>query len=324
MRARELGQSGIWVSEVGLGCNNFGFFQDASQATKCVSQALDAGISFFDMASEHGCGREEELVGAALGSGRKNVVIATKFGQPELIGLTSDGKMNFSADVHRQGLARKWIVRSAEESLKRLNSDYIDVYQPHVRSEPYQLEEMLRALDDLIRAGKVRAIGSAVNAGSVSDVELQQQFAKLHGLTQLVSMQAEYNLLNREAEGEIIPMLKRNGMSLLPYWPLANGLLTGKYRAPAALPSGSRLAKISGLRGLYRKHHWKAIEELRVIAEDVGISMLDLSISWLLSKDVVASVIAGATSPEQIVQNVKAADYRLDPEHMSKLDRILS
>jgi len=323
MKLREIGRSGIHVSAAGLGCNNFGFFQDTAQCKECVHAALDAGITFFDMASEHGAGAEEALVGKVLRGHRHAVVIATKFGQPELLGLDANGGMQMRKDPQRQGMSRRWIMQTVEESLRRLGTDYIDLYQPHVVDATVPADETLRALDELVQQGKVRAIGQAATFATAADVTLQQDIAMRQGLSPFSSMQTHYNLLMRDAEREILPMLRARHMSLLPYWPLANGLLSGKYNSAVAAAEGTRLAKIRMVKDLYGLRHWRQVELLRSFALSRGMDMVELSFAWLLSEDAVASVIAGASSAQQVAQNAKAADSTLSPSDRCELLRLL-
>ena len=323
METRTIGTSGLHASVVGLGCNNFGIFQDRAQAIACVHKALDVGITFFDMAAEHGQGLEETLVADALGPRRKDVVIATKFGQPELLGVTADGGLQMSSDKMRQGASRRWIMQAVEESLARLKSDYIDLYQPHVLDEETSREETLRALEDLVRQGKVRAIGEAATFAKASDLSASLAIQERNGWTRFVSMETHYNLLVRDAEKEIIPELRKRNMSLLPYFPLANGLLTGKYRAGAAPPAGSRYEKLPALKGfLDPAQHLDKAEKLRTFAASRNMTMIELAIGWLLSEPVVASAIAGATSPQQVEQNAAAGAKKLSPADRAELDRI--
>jgi aryl-alcohol dehydrogenase-like predicted oxidoreductase len=324
VETRAIGRSGIRASVIGLGCNNFGIFQDAAQATACVHKALDLGITFFDMASEHGSGLEESLVANALGPRRKDVAIATKFGQFEFLGIAPDGALQMSSDKTRQGASRRWIMQALEESLSRLKTDYIDLYQPHMIDAETPREETLRALDDLVRQGKVRAIGEAASFVTAEDLVSSQQIAAANGLTPFVSMQTQYNLLVRDAENAIIPELRKSDMSLLPYSPLANGLLTGKYRAGAPYPAGSRFERLPIVRQFHgTPDHWNKLEKLREFASARSISMLELAIAWLLSEPVVASVIAGATSAEQVAQNAAAAVKKLSASDRMELDRTL-
>lgn len=311
METRQIGTSQLRVSVVGLGCNNFGFFNDRRQADRCVHAALDSGITFFDMSSEHGAGREETLVGQALGQRRKDVVIATKFGQRELLEVEADGSFRYSDDDSRRGVSRRWIMQSVEESLSRLKTDYIDLYQLHEIDPKVDAEETMRALDDLIAQGKVRAIGLAANAGTVADLTMLQEAARSAGLHSFVSMQAHYNLLQRQAEVDIVPELQKRGMSLLPFWPLANGLLTGKYPQGTNVAADTRLAKIPMIGGMYGDGDWQRVEQLRGVAQEAGMSMVELAFAFLLSSPCVASVIAGASKPEQVIENARAARSRL-------------
>ena len=323
METREIGRSGMRASVIGLGCNNFGFFQDPAQTTACILKALDVGITFFDMASEHGEGKEETLVGTALGSRRKDVIIATKFGQQELIGVGSDGSFRFSSGIQRQGASRRWIMEGLEESLRRLKTDYIDVYQPHVMDPAVSGEEMLRALDDLVRQGKVRAIGLAANNATAADMVALQETAETNGWTPFVSMQTHYNMLVRDAEAEIIPMLRKRHMSLFPFWPLANGLLTGKYRMGVPNPPDSRLEKLPMVKSFSSAEQWAKMERLREFANARNTSMIELAFAWLLSQHVVTSVIAGATTPKQVTQNAAAGGARLSVTDLEQLDLLL-
>jgi len=319
---RELGRSGIQVSAIGLGCNNFGMFQDADQATACVHEALDAGITLFDMASEHGGGIEEQLVGAALRGHRDEVVIATKVGQAELLGITSDGLSDFSTDLRRSGLSRRWIIRSVEESLTRLGTDYIDIYQPHTYDPDIPREETLATFNDLVLQGKIRAIGEAATASSVDQLIATCAMTDAYGWRGFCSMQAEYNLLARDIEAELIAELDRRGMSLIPYMPLANGLLTGKYRTRDRYPHGTRLDKISIIRNMVTNEDWDTLDDVAKFAANRGMSMTHLAINWLLTKPIVASVIAGASRPEQIRDNVAAVDVTLTASDLEALDLI--
>jgi aryl-alcohol dehydrogenase-like predicted oxidoreductase len=323
METREIGRSGIQASVIGLGCNNFGLFQDPAQTTACILEALDVGITLFDMASEHGEGKEEALVGAALGSRRKDVVIVTKFGQQELTGVGTDGGLKFSSSTQRQGASRRWITETVEESLSRLKTDYIDVYQPHVLDSKVSSEETMRALDDLVRQGKVRAIGLAATNATAADMVALQDTAQANGWTQFVSMQTNYNMLIRDAEAEIIPELRKRHMSLFPFWPLANGLLTGKYRKGVPNPRDSRFEKLPMVKAFYDQEMWVKMERLREFADARSMSMIELAFAWLLSKPVVTSVIAGATKPEQVAQNAAAAGKKVSDEDLQRLEVLL-
>jgi aryl-alcohol dehydrogenase-like predicted oxidoreductase len=213
-------------------------------------------------------------------------------------------------------------MQSAEESLRRLKTDYIDLYQVHVTDPETPREETLAALDDLVRQGKVRAIGEAANGGTAADLVSSQSLAAAKELAGFVSMQAPYNLLARDAERDIIPRLRERNMSLVPYSPLANGLLTGKYRKETAYPAGSRFDILPMVRDAYSADAWAKVERLRAFAAGQNMTMVELAIAWLLAEPVVASVIAGATKSGQVTQNVRAAGKRLSESDRATLERI--
>ena len=319
MEMREFGGTGIRASVVGLGCNNFGIYQNAAQAVAVVRKALDVGINFLDMAGEHGSGLEESLVAEALGPRRKEVIIATKFGQAEMLGL-KDGNMVFSEDKTRQGASRRWIMQAVEESLTRLKTDYIDLYQVHVADPETPREETLRALDDLVRQGKVRALGEAATFATADDLNASQAIAAANGLTPFATMEANYSILVRDAEKTIIPALRDHKMRLLPYSPLANGLLSGKYRG-GAIPKGSRLDRMPFFKGFLPKNP-EAIDRLQAIADGRGIKLAQLALAWLAGNPIVGSVIAGATSTEQVVQNAAAGDIKLSATDRAEIEAI--
>ena len=319
METREFGGAGIRASVIGLGCNNFGIYQDAGQAIAVVRKALDVGINFLDMAGEHGGGLEESLVAEALGPRRKEVIIATKFGQAEMLGL-KDGDLVFSQDKTRQGASRRWIMQAVEESLTRLKTDYIDLYQTHVADPETPREETLRALDDLVRQGKVRAIGEAATFATAADLNASQAIAAAHGLTPFATMEANYSLLARDAEQAIIPALRDHQMRLLPYFPLAGGLLSGKYRG-GAVPPGSRLERMPFMKGAMPQD-LAAVERLQAFADARGIKLAQLALAWLAENPIVGSVIAGATSPEQVMQNAAAGDIKLSAADRAEIEAI--
>lgn len=299
MTYRRLGTSGLVVSAVGLGCNNLGragsTTADPAAATAVVHAALDAGITLFDTADVYGapCGRSEELLGAALGAQRENVVIATKFGM--------DARGANGVDFGARG-SRRYIRQAVEASLRRLNTDFIDLYQMHEPDPETPLEETLAALHDLVREGKVRYLGHSNFAGwQLADAAWTAQSATR---TPFVSAQNDYSLLNRGAELELIPAAHAFGVGLLPYYPLANGLLTGKYRRDT-VPEDSRLARFKP--GLLDTAPWDVLSALQAFADERGISMVDVAIGWLLARPQVTSVIAGATRPEQVAANAAAA-----------------
>ena len=309
MEYRNLGRSGLQVSVVGLGCNNFGRRIGPEEARAVVEKALELGVNFFDTANVYGGnGRSEEILGEILQGRRHEVVIATKFGNP-----MGEGPM-------QRGGSRRHIIEQVEASLRRLRTDYIDLYQMHVPDPSTPIEETLRALDDLVRAGKVRYIGNSNFAGW--QVVQAHYIAEMKGLTPFVSAQNEYSLLNRTIERELIPACEACGLGILPYFPLASGLLTGKYRRGEPPPPGTRLAAWPAADRLLTDRNFDIIERLTEFAQARGHTLLDLAIGWLATKPYISSVIAGATKPEQVEQNVKAAEWRLTAEEMAEVDAI--
>lgn len=311
MRYRRLGNSGLMVSVVGLGCNNFGSRMDAEATRAVVHAALEAGVTLFDTADRYGgLGVSEEYLGAALKGRRDEVVIATKFGH--------DMEGGNGPDWGARG-ARRYVVRAVEASLRRLDTDWIDLYQLHFPDPGTPVEETLSALDDLVHAGKVRYLGSSNFAGwQVADAAW---VARTAGLTPFVSAQNEYNLLRREAEAELVPACQRFGVGLLPYFPLESGLLSGKYRRGAAAPPGSRMAGERFARRL-AEAPWDTIEALAAYAAQRGVGILDVAIGALAAQPAVASVIAGATKPEQVRANVAAGAWQPSADDLATLDEI--
>lgn len=310
MEFRNLGRSGLRVSSIGLGCNNFGGRIDLEATRRVVHKALDLGITLFDTADVYGeRGGSETCLGQVLGEQRKRIVLATKFG------------MAMSDDGSKSGASRRYIMTAVEDSLRRLHTDWLDLYQVH-RADPLTpIEETLRALDDLVRQGKVRYIGCS-NFSAWQVVEAQWASSTGHSEA-FVSCQEEYSLLMRDIEGELIPAARKYGLGLLPYFPLASGLLTGKYRRNAAMPSESRLTTTQRLADRYlTERNWGLSERLGDFAAARGRSMLDLAFSWLLSRTPVASVIAGATRPEQLEQNVVAGGWQLSTDEVAEIDGI--
>ncbi|MGH3678929.1 MAG: aldo/keto reductase [Natronosporangium sp.] len=310
-RYRRLGDSGLMVSVVGLGCNNFGTRMDADATRAVVLAALDEGVTLFDTADRYGGqGRSEEFLGAALKGRRDEAVIATKFGH--------DMEGGNGPDWGARG-ARRYVVRAVEASLRRLDTDWIDLYQLHFPDPGTPIEETLSALDDLVHAGKVRYLGNSNFAGwQVADAAWT---ARTAGLTRFVSAQNEYNLLRREVEAELVPACQRFGLGLLPYFPLESGLLAGKYRRGAAAPAGSRLAGERHARRL-AEAPWDTIEALEAFAAERGIGILDVAIGWLAAQPAVASVIAGATRPDQVRANVAAGAWQPPADDLAALDTL--
>jgi len=310
MEIRNLGQSGLRVSTIGLGCNNFGGRIDEAATKAVIHKALDLGITLFDTADTYGeRGGSETVMGRVLGEERKRIVLASKFGMP----------MDDSGE--KLGGSRRYIMTAVEDSLRRLRTDTIDLYQMHQTDPRTPIEETLRALDDLIRQGKVRYIGcSNFPAWQMTEAAWTARTAGLNGF---VSCQDEYSLVHREPEAELIPAALRLGFGLLPYFPLASGLLTGKYRRNVGLPAGTRLASTQRLADRYlTERNWTMAERLGDFVAVRGRTMLELAFSWLLAQRPVASVIAGATRPEQLEQNVKAGSWALTAEELAEIDRM--
>ncbi|TDC37383.1 aldo/keto reductase [Micromonospora sp. KC213] len=314
MTYRRLGDSGLVVSVVGIGCNNFGRKLDLDGTRAVVDAALDAGINFFDTADIYGepHGTSEELLGQALKGRRDDVVVATKFGM-------SMGGRN-GRDFGVRG-SRRYVVRAVEASLRRLETDHIDLYQLHEPDPGTPIDETLAALDDLVRAGKVRYLGNSNFTGwQIADADWT---AKTRGLTRFVSAQNHYNLLQRDAEVEVIPACERFGLGLLPFFPLANGLLTGKYKRGEAPPAGSRLSGGGRYAQRLAAANWDTIEAIEAYAAERGLTMLDVAIGGLAARPAVASVIAGATTPEQVQANAAAGGWHPTDEDLEALDTLL-
>ncbi|MEV6930929.1 aldo/keto reductase [Dactylosporangium sp. NPDC051485] len=309
MRYRRLGRSGLTVSVVGIGCNNFGRRIDASRAAQVVGAALDHGITLFDTADVYGdpAGASEKALGAALGARRDEAIVATKFGM--------DPHGQNGPDWGARG-GRRYIVQAAEASLRRLGTDYIDLYQIHRPDPQTPLEETLAALDDLVRAGKVRYIGHSNFSGwQTADAAW---IAQTSHLTPFVSAQNRYSLLDRGVEADLVPALERFGLGLLPYFPLELGLLTGKYRRGDAPPPGTRLAG-EGFGQVLAEAPWERIERLAAFGERRGLDLLSVAIGGLAAKPAVASVIAGATTAEQVAANAAAAAWQPTEQDLAEL-----
>src|ERR1700748_465508 len=310
MQIRNLGGSGLRVSAVGLGCNNFGQRTDLETSRKVIHKAIDLGITLFDTADIYADrGASERVLGGVRGARRKNIVLATKFSKP----MSNDGT--------KQGASRRYIMSAVEASLKRLKTDYIDLYQQHDFDPLTPIEETLRALDDLVQQGKVRYIGNSnFPAWRLAEAEFT---ARQSNLNRFVSCQDEYSLVVRDIEKDLLPAAAEYNLGLLPLFPLASGLLTGKYRRGAAAPADTRFAKAPALRDRYvTPRNEDIVEKLQAFAKQRGHSMLELAFSWLASRPQVSSVIAGATRVEQVEQNVKAIDWALSAEELAEIDVI--
>ena len=310
MKYRTLGASGLKVSLLCLGCNNFGLRMEIEASQAVIHKALDLGITMFDTADVYGNkGGSETALGRYLGERRKDIVIASKFGNP----MDAAGTL--------RGASRRYIMSAVEASLKRLKTDWIDVYQLHKPDPATPVEETMRALDDLVRQGKIRYFGcSGARAWQLIDM---QWTAKHHNLNRLVSGEMEYSLLVRDPEREHVPAMLAHGIGLLPYYPLASGFLTGKYKRGDAMPAGARLTRFQRYSDRFMTEaNWTYLENLEAFAKTRGHSLLDLAISWLAAQPVVSSIIAGATKPEQLELNVKALDWELSKQDLSEIDRL--
>ncbi len=310
MQIRNLGGSGLRVSAVGLGCNNFGQRTDLETSRKVIHRAIDLGITLFDTADIYaGMGGSETVLGEVLGDRRKDIVLATKYSKP----MASDGS--------KQGASRRYIMSAVEASLRRLKTDYIDLYQQHDYDTATPIEETLRALDDLVRQGKVRYIGNSnFPAWRVAEAE---HVARAMNVNRFVSCQDEYSLVVRGIEQDILPVAVEYKLGLLPFFPLASGLLTGKYKRGTAAPDDTRFAKAPALKDRYvTPRNENIVEKLTAFAQGRGHTMLELAFSWLASRPQVASVIAGATLVEQVEQNVNAVGWALSADELAEIDRI--
>jgi aryl-alcohol dehydrogenase-like predicted oxidoreductase len=311
MEFRNLGRCGLKVSLVGLGCNNFGGRIDATGSQAVIRKALDLGITLFDTADVYGNrGGSEAILGDYLGSERHKVVLASKFGIP----MDDAGAM--------QGGSRRYIMQAVHDSLKRLKTDYLDLYQLH-RPDPHTpIEETLSTLNDLVRQGMVRYIGCS-NLPAWQVVEAHWTARSL-GLEGFASCQDEYSLLVRKPETELLPAIGRYGMGLLPYFPLASGFLTGKYQK-GSMPQGARLTGSQQLTDQYMTGKNLAIvERLKAFAEARGHTLLELAFGWLAAKPSISSVIAGATKPEQIEQNIQAVGWKLTIEELAEVEKAIA
>jgi aryl-alcohol dehydrogenase-like predicted oxidoreductase len=304
MDTRRIGS--LEASVVGLGCNNFGRRLDAQATSAVVDAALEAGITFFDTADTYGDTKSEEYLGRALGRRREDVVVATKFGS--------------RIDEQRRGARPEYVHRAVDDSLRRLGTDRIDLYQLHWPDPEVPIGGTLGALDELVKAGKVRETGCS----NFSAVQLREaEETTPEGAARFASVQNEYSLLHREPEGDVLPECERLGVAFVPYFPLANGLLTGKYRRGQAAPAGSRLDSSRGER-LLTDRNLAVVERLIEFSESRGRTILELAFSWLLRRPAVASVIAGATSAEQARDNAGAAGWQLTDDELDEVDSIVA
>jgi aryl-alcohol dehydrogenase-like predicted oxidoreductase len=306
METRSLGPSGIQTSVVGLGANNFGRRVDLAQTRAVIDAALEEGVTFIDTADSYGRGLSEEYLGEVLVGRREQVVLATKFGMD-----MGDGKGPRGS--------RAYIIQAVEASLRRLRTDVIDVYWYHRPDGVTPIAETLETLDQLVRAGSVRAIGASnFDAAEIAEADT---IARERGFTPFTAIQNEYSLLAREAEGDALPVCERLGLGFVPFFPLASGLLTGKYRPGEAGPAGARL---SDRDQIATDAQFALIAALQEYADAHGVSLLDVAIGALLANTTVSSVIAGATRPDQVAANAAATRWRPTAQDLAQLRELLA
>lgn len=305
MQTRRLGGDGPELSVVGLGCNNFGMRIDEEASRAVIHAAIDAGITHFDTAEMYGGGKSEEFLGAALKGRRDEVRIATKFSpRPK-------------DQAYEPGALRQRIFEACEGSLKRLGTDYIDLYYQHYPDPEAPLEESLEALDELVKQGKVRSIASSnVDASLIASAA---DISSNKGIARFCGTQIEWNLLNRAVEAETVPAARKANLGIVPYFPLASGMLTGKYRRGEDFPKGSRLDAMSYFASVATDENFARVEALTAFAEERGHTILELAVAWLIAQEGVASVICGATSPEQVRTNAAAAAWTLTADDLAAL-----
>ena len=312
MQYRKLGNSGLDISTVGIGTNNFGRRIDLNATQKVIHKAIDLGINFFDTSNTYGNQLSEEYIGKTITKDiRRNIIIATKFG------------MDMGGIPNNIGASRKHILEQVDDSLKRLNSDYIDLYQIHVPDPHTPILETLTTLNDLVRSGKVRYIGCSNFAGW--QIAQAMETSRKESLEAFVSNQPEYSMLNRSIETEILPACENYNLGILPFFPLANGFLTGKYKRNQPPPSGTRLSESAESANAYfTSKNFDIIEKLEQLANDANHTVTELAISWLLSNNNVSSVISGATKTSQLEINAKAADWDLETDVLDEIEIILN
>jgi aryl-alcohol dehydrogenase-like predicted oxidoreductase len=309
MMKRLFGSTGLQVSALGLGCNNFGGRLDGEKSRIVVEAALAAGITFIDTADVYGnSGGSETLLGSVLGDRRKDIILATKFGLP----MDNEGRL--------KGGSRAYVTSAIEASLKRLRTEWIDIYYFHRPDPVTPIEETLAALDALVRQGKVRFIGCS----NFSEPQLTGALAVADAkrLAPFVTTQDEYSVLARDIETALLPAIERRHLALVPYFPLASGLLSGKYRKGKPMPAGTRLAGARFSDRFVNDENFAIVDRLAAFCAERGRSLLELAFAWLLAKPVVATVIAGATSPEQVRANAAGLGWTLSADEIATVDRI--
>jgi aryl-alcohol dehydrogenase-like predicted oxidoreductase len=312
MDMKPLGHSGLTVSAVGLGCMNFGLMCDQATTDAIVDAALEAGINFFDVADIYGgaAGKAETMLGIALGERRDHIVLATKFG----------AKLGGRGGAADQGGSRDYIMKAVEQSLSRLGTDRIDLYQHHFPDAGTSVEETLRALEDLVTQGKVRHVGCSNYSGE--QLQAAAIAAKEWRVHAFVSAQNRYSLLHRDIERSLVPIAQGHQVGVIPYFPLESGLLSGKYRRGEKPPADTRFGKWGGGGGFVSEQRWETVARLQAYADSIGRSLLDVAIGWLAAQPWVSSVIAGVTRPEQVRQNVAAASWRPSAEQIAAIGAI--
>jgi len=304
MQTRKIGS--LQASVVGLGCNNFGWRIDAEASAKVIDAAIDSGVTFFDTADRYGKGQSEDFLGRALGKRRDEIILATKFGM--------------EMEKGRLGASPKYVQEAIDASLRRLRTDRIDLYQLHQPDSKTPIADTLAALDELVHAGKVREIGCS----NFSVAQIREAADASQGRVQFVSVQNQFSLFHREPETNgVLAECESRRLAFLPYFPLGNGLLTGKYRKDKKLPEGSRAADRWGPK-VFTEQNLVIMESLIEFAELKDRTILELAFSWLLSHKEVASVIAGASKPEQVRANTKAVSWQLSPEELAEIDSIMN
>ena len=309
MEYRRLGNTGLKVSEVGLGGNNFGWWADEPTSIGVINHAIDSGINFIDTADIYDRGHSEEYIGKALKGKRSQVIIATKFANP------------MGESPNEKGGSRYYIMKAVEASLKRLQTDYIDLYQIHLPDPETPIEETLRTLDDLVWAGKVRYIGCSNFAAWQLCEALWT--SKVNNLHSFVTVQPQYNLLARQIERELVPCCQAYNIGVIPYFPLASGFLTGKYRQGEKPPADSRLsAPNPAFQRIFTEENWSKLAKLEAFAKERGHTVGELAIAWLLSKPWLSTVIAGARKTEQVSANVAASEWKLTAEEAAEVDAL--
>jgi aryl-alcohol dehydrogenase-like predicted oxidoreductase len=312
MEMKPLANSGIEISSVGVGCMMFGGMCDQAATDEIVGAAIDLGVNFFDVAWTYGGehGKSETLLGKALGDNRKNVIVATKFGS----------KLGGGGGADEGGGSREHIMQSVETSLQRLGTDYIDLYQQHFPDTGTPIDETLRALEDLVQQGKVRAIGCSNYSGA--QLAEAGDVAGANNSTAFVTAQNRYSLLFRGIETDLVPVAEKQNVGILPYFPLESGLLTGKYNRDEKPAADTRFGKWGAGSAFVSDERYDQVEKLEALGQRIGHSVLDIAIGWLAAKPYVASVIAGVTKPEQIKQNVAAASWLPDADVIAEIEKI--